>query len=309
MSDKKDLLKKSKTDLIEDFELTEAEQRALDAHGESTKSEDVARCRMNNGKIEFIKGDEISRHPEGTNIVLMSMLPEGRAMLREYNPHAYNPDNPKPATCFSIDGEYPHAEAIKPMVLDRATGDRKEVTDCASCPGKFGDKKCTYKKAMVCCLPGEVSVDGLFTMVVPAASCFHGGADLLDNPAPKKMTGLMPFLKRVGSLKMGKDGKPVSTMRLITNVQVLDQAKQGTAMTFSFHKAGDGSKFALTDVDQLRGLLRLQESEPFKNLQKSYVNHLIAGARSIRKETEGGEDVVEEAAAVSMDDLEGVVKK
>ena len=309
MATKKDMTNTKNTDLIEEFELSEEEQLALDEHGESTKSVDIPRCRMNKGKIEFVKGDSVSRHPEGADMILMSMLPTGRDMLREYNPHAYNPDNPKPATCFSIDGKFPHEEAIKPMVLDKVTGNRTEVKSCSSCPGKFGDKKCTYKKAMVCCLPDETTVDGLFTMVVPAASCFHGGADLLDNPAPEKMTGLMPFLKRVGSLKMGASGKPVSTMRLITNVQVLDQEKQGTAMTFSYHKGGNGDNIALADIDQVRALLAMQKSSEFKTLQDAYVEHLIAGVKSIKKADEGSDEAEpESAAAVSMDDLQDVVK-
>jgi len=98
---------------------TSSEAQSLADSGNPT----IPRLSIKGGKFRFIQGEEESKKFNSVDVVVVGVDPEGGRMNKTFYKSAFDPSNPEPPDCSSINGVVPDSWVAEP-----------QASACARCP-------------------------------------------------------------------------------------------------------------------------------------------------------------------------------
>ena len=157
----------------------------------------------------MVNGEEIAKNENRSmNVVIVNGSPK---VSRTFYNSPYDPKNPAPPDCWSVDGVTPDASIETP-----------QAKDCATCPqnikgsGQGESRACRFKQRLAVVLADDIN-GGVYGIELPATSIFGNSKDI------NKM-GFQQYAKYIGS-----QGKNINS--LVTEMR-LDSDSSTPKLTF-----------------------------------------------------------------------------
>ena len=249
-------------------------------------SDSFPRMSMDRSKIVIKAKGETYKHGSEFHAILLGAT---GVVGRDFNPNTYDPKNPQPPHCVSLDGKVPFAQFKgTPLVVDRSGGPKRRATTCAECPESPKGQGCDYWTNTVWALIDDVSVTGLFHMQIRNASLFNDG-DLVDND-PNLNVGYLEYAKKLNQIMIGDN--PMRSFQIVTRISVFEQKEQGYAMAYGI--GADESGLMLNSPEILDACMNLIKTPEYKEMLNSHWMPEDSGTKAVPENKFDDEDVMPE---------------